>query len=266
MKKEIFLSYLRPITYLRKMKKFSLLLISILCLAACSSEETNLSITGKVEGLKKGTLYLQKIEDTTLVSIDSIKVEGDPAFTFETFIESPQVYYLYLDKVDGSEYNDRITFFAEPGEMTINTSLKNFEANAVVEGSKNQEKLAEYRKMMKRFNDRNLELIQANLRAQQEENEEAMQAANDEYEGLIKRRYLYTVNFAINNKNMEVAPYLAISEVYDANIKYLDTIYTSLTPEIKESKYGQSLSEFLKERRKMEKLNEVAGESSEENL
>ncbi|WP_424494586.1 DUF4369 domain-containing protein [Salinimicrobium sp. GXAS 041] len=248
------------------MKKFSLFLISILCLAACSSEETNLSINGKVEGLKKGTLYLQKIEDTTLVSIDSVKVEGDPVFNFETYIESPQVYYLYLDKVDGSEYNDRITFFAEPDEMTINTSLKNFEADAVIEGSKNQEKLADYRKMMKRFNDRNLELIQANLQAQQEENEEAMQAANEEYEGLIKRRYLYTVNFAINNKDMEVAPYLAISEVYDANIKYLDTIYKSLSPEIKDSKYGQSLSEFLKERRKMEKLNEVSSESSEENL
>ena len=71
----------------------------------------------------------------------------------------------------------------------------------------------------------------------------------EQYENLLKRRYLYTVNFAINNKDYEVAPYLAISEVYDANIKYLDTIYNSLTPKVKESKYGRSLQEFLKERR-----------------
>ena len=248
------------------MKNFSLLFITILFLTACSNEETNLKINGKVQGLKKGTLYLQKIEDTALVSLDSVKIEGDPSFTFETNIESPQVLYLYLNKVDGSKLDDRITFFAEPGEMVINTSLENFETDAVVEGSKNQEKLMEYRKMMKRFNDRNLELIQANLEAQQEQNQEAMQSTNEEYDNLIKRRYLYTVNFAINNKDMELAPYLAISEVYDANIKYLDTIYKSLTPEIKDSKYGQSLSAFLKERREMEKLNEMAEDTSEENL
>lgn len=246
------------------MKKLSLLFIILFCLAACSSEETNLTINGKVEGLKKGTLYLQKIEDTALVTIDSVTVKGDPSFTFETNIESPQVLYLYLNKVDGSKLDDRITFFAEPGEMVINTSLNNFETDAVVEGSKNQEKLMEYRKMMKRFNDRNLELIQANLEAQQQNNEEAIDSTNNAYDNLTKRRYLFTVNFALNNKDMEVAPYLAISEVYDANIKYLDTIYKSLTPEVRESQYGQSLSDFLEERRKMEKINEEAEIPSEE--
>lgn len=246
------------------MKKLSLLFIILFCLAACSSEETNLSINGKVEGLKKGTLYLQKIEDTALVTIDSVTVKGDPSFTFETNIESPQVLYLYLNKVDGSKLDDRITFFAEPGEMVINTSLNNFETDAVVEGSKNQEKLMEYRKMMKRFNDRNLELIQANLEAQQQKNEAAIDSTNNAYDNLTKRRYLFTVNFALNNKDMEVAPYLAISEVYDANIKYLDTIYKSLTPEVRESQYGQSLSDFLEERRKMEKINEEAAIPSEE--
>lgn len=248
------------------MKKFSILLISILCLAACSGEETNLTINGEVKGLKKGTLYLQKIKDTTLVSLDSVKIDGDPTFSFETFVESPQVMYLYLNKVDGTRFDDRITFFAEPGEMNIKTSLKNFEVDAVVEGSRNQEKLMEYRKMMKRFNERNLELIQANLTAQQEQNSEEMEATNAEFENLTKRRYLYTVNFAVNNKDMEIAPYLAISEVYDANIKYLDTIYSSLTPEVKESMYGQSLSDFLKERRELEKLNEVAEDTPTENL
>lgn len=242
------------------MKKISLILIVFCCLFACSKQESNLTINGRVQGLKKGTLYLQKIEDTSLVTIDSVVVTGDPTFRFETYLESPQVLYLYLNKVDGTELDDRILFFAEPGEMSINTTLENFEGDAVVEGSKNQEKLMEYRKMIQRFNSKNLDLIKANFEAQKENDEELAQSTLDEYNSLVKRRYLFTVNFALNNKDLELAPYLAISEVYDANVKYLDTIYKSLTPEVRDSKYGQNLEEFLKQRRELEKTNEETEE------
>lgn len=243
------------------MKKLGLLLLAITCLTACSNEEKNLSIYGKVQGLKKGTLYLQKIEDTSLVTLDSVLVNGKEDFKFETYIDGAQVLYLYLNKVDNNQYDDHVLFFAEPGEMGINTTLKNFEADAVVEGSKNQEKLMEYRKMMQRFNSKNLELIKSNLLAQQKEDKVSMDSTARAYENLIKRRYLFTVNYALNNKDMEVAPYLAISEVYDANIKFLDTIYNSLTPKVKDTKYGKSLEDFLKERKAAENQ-EIPSEST----
>jgi len=43
-----------------------------------------------------------------------------------------------------------------------------------------------------------------------------------------------------------------LSEVYDANVKYLDTVYKSLTPKIKDSKYGIALESFIQERKKSE--------------
>lgn len=235
------------------MKRLGLFIVALCLMVACSKEEKNLLIEGKVQGLKKGTLYLQKIEDSTLVTIDSVVVNGNENFAFETFTDGVQVMYLYLHKKDNSIYDDRIMFFAEPGEMVINTTLKNFEVDAIVEGSENQKKYVEFQTMMQKFNNRNLELIQKNLEAQQEQNMENMDSTSKEFESLLKRRYLFTVNFAVNNKDMELAPYLAISEVYDANIKYLDTIYKSLTPEVKDSRYGKSLEEFLKERRELEK-------------
>ena len=237
------------------MKKFAFLLVALFCLGACSTEESNLTITGKVQGLKKGTLYLQKIEDTTLVTLDSVQVKGDPSFAFKTNLEGPQILYLYLNKVDGSIYDDRVPFFAEPGEMMVNTTLQNFETDVVVEGSENQKKLAEYRQMMQRFNTRNLELIQSHLEARKESDTDKAAAAEQEYDQLLKRRYLFTVNFAINNKDMELAPYLAISEIHDANVKYLDTIYQSLTPKVKESMYGKSLQDFIAQRKEAENKN-----------
>ncbi len=238
------------------MKKISFLLLIILSIAACSDKENNLLVKGQVKGLKKGTIYLQKIEDTLLINVDSVNIDGDANFELGDYLKSPQIMYLFLDKVDNTVYNDRIEFFAEEGEVTINTTLKNFEVDAKVVGSANQEKLMEYRKMMQRFNDKNLELIQKNFEAQRDENEELILSTNQDFDKLLTRKYLYTVNYAMNNKDLEIAPYLALSEVFDANIKYLDTIYTSLTPEVRKSKYGKELKSFLKVRRKNEKLEE----------
>ncbi|WP_034921453.1 DUF4369 domain-containing protein [Gillisia sp. CAL575] len=238
------------------MKKISFLLLIFLSITACSDKENNLFVKGHVKGLKKGTIYLQKIEDTLLINVDSVMIDGDANFELGDYLESPQIMYLFLDKIDNTEYNDRVEFFAEEGEVTINTTLKNFEVDAKVVGSANQQKLMDYKKMMQRFNDKNLELIQKNFEAQRDENEELIISTNKDFDKLLTRKYLYTVNYAMNNKDLEIAPYLALSEVFDANIKYLDTIYTSLTPEVKKSKYGKDLKSFLKERRKNEKIQE----------
>lgn len=238
------------------MKKLSFLLVILISITACTKKESNLLVKGNVVGLKKGTIYLQKIVDTALVNVDSIVIQGDSNFELEDFITSPQIMYLFLDKVDNSEYDERIEFFAEEGEVAINTTLKNFAVDAKVSGSANQTKLLEYREMMSRFNEKNLELIQNNFEAQRDNDEELMIRTNTEYDRLLSRRYLFTVNFAVNNKDLEIAPYLALSEVFDANIKYLDTIYNSMTPHVQKSKYGKDLKEFLKERRKTEKLEE----------
>ncbi|TBW28382.1 DUF4369 domain-containing protein [Gramella sp. KN1008] len=244
------------------MKKLALLLLILIGITACSEKESNLTVTGTVKGLKKGTLYLQKIEDTLMVNVDSMVVDGDPAFTLEAYIDSPQMMYLYLEKVDNNRFDDRIDFFADKGEITINTNLEKFETEAKIVGSANQEKLMEYRKMMSRFNNQNLDLIKESFEAEKAEDEERLMEVDKKYDRLLKRKYLYTVNFAVNNKDLEIAPYLALSEVFDANIKYLDTIYTSLSPKVKKSKYGEELKKFLKERREQEKLEEKVEEQS----
>ncbi len=216
-------------------------------LLSCS-KSGNFVLSGKVNGLRKGVLYLQKVEDTVLVNLDSMVVEGDPDFELYADIKEPQVLYLTLDKVDASDYDDRILIFAEPGEMTLNTSLKNFQSQAAITGSENQLKLDEYNKVLRRFNDENLNLIKKSFEVRKEENEDSIIFYDEKIQNLIKRRYLYTVNFAMNNKTFEVAPYLAVTEIFDANVKYLDTIYKSLEPKIRRSKYGKVLKDYIEER------------------
>ena len=210
-------------------------------------------VSGKVDGLRKGTLFLQKILDSTLVNVDSIVINGEPEFEFRTEIESPEIYYLYLTKDDGDTLNDRIMFFAEKGEITINTLLKTFESSAKVSGSKNQELLQEYRKIARQFNAKNLEYIKAYISAAKSSNDSnSLDSIQKAMDNLLKRRYLYALNFASSNGDNVIAPYIALTEVSDANIKFLDTVASKLTEEVKLSKYGKLLINLISQRKEIE--------------
>ena len=223
-------------------------IISLLIVSSCAKDNSNFILKGTIKDLKKGTIYLQKVEDTLLVSIDSLKINGDSQFVLHAYLEGPEVLYLKLDKQ--GEDSGLIPFFADQGITEINTTLKNFFADAKISGSKQQEKLEEYKSIMSKFKDQNLDLIKNNLEAHKSQDSLEIDSSLKAYNNLIVRRYLYTINFAINNKDNEIAPYLAISEIPDANIRYLDTINNSLLPEIKTSKYGKELQNLIEQRKK----------------
>ncbi len=222
-------------------------ILSVLISCGSGDTENTMTVTGNVKGLKKGTLYLQHIPDSILVTIDSLQVEGNGNFSFKTELESPEIFYLYLNKEDANDVNDRITFFGEPGVITIETSWNTFDLNATIKGSKTQKKLEEYQKIMSRFNMKNLELIQnANNQemALDSVQLDSMQKLSNKN---LQRGYAFALNFALSNKNSFIAPYIALAEVSDANVIYLDSIYNSLTPEVVDSKYGKKLKTYLAE-------------------
>ena len=198
-------------------------------------------VSGNIDGLKKGTIYLQKQQDSIILSIDSILLEGNSNFKLETKINEPDIYYLYLDKNDGDSLNDIITFFGNNGEINIKTSLKNFDSSYEISGSKNTELLQEYFSIIRKFNLQNLDLLEIFYKAQIENNQAKIDSVNTQIENLIKRKYLYTLNFATNNSEFEISPYLAVSQIADANQEFLLKLYDTLSEKIKNSKYGKIL-------------------------
>ncbi|MEJ1223923.1 DUF4369 domain-containing protein [Sediminicola sp. 1XM1-17] len=235
------------------MKKILFLAVIGIFMISCGGDsEQTMTVSGNVKGLKKGTLYLQKIQDTTLVSIDSLTMEGDGNFEFKTELESPEVFYLYLTKEDNNDINDRITFFGEPGNITIDTSWDTFDTKAKIEGSETHKKLEEYRGVMSKFNTRNLEYLKFTFDPQIRKDSMALDSVKKLSDKNILRGYLYALNFALNNRNSYISPYIALTEVPDANTKYLDSINNSLSPEVANSKYGKELKKYLEEIKKSE--------------
>lgn len=227
-------------------------LFCILFLTACSEKKStkNFILTGNIKGLKKGTLYIQRMNDTVFVPIDTIAINGDSHFKSEFDLQSPEMLYLFLDRGVTNSVDNNITFFAEKGTMNIETSLDFFTADAKITGSKNQELYDEYRKVVSRYVDQDLTLIQKKFNALKDKKEEEVKAIEEQQKSILKRKYLYTTNFAVNHADYEIAPYVALAEIYDINLKYLDTIQKSMSPKVAKSLYGKKLTDFIAARKK----------------
>lgn len=233
------------------MKKVCLALVTLIVLTSCSNNEQSkdLTLTGTIKGLKSGTVYIQKYQDTSLVVLDSIKIDGNSTFESHLDLTEPEMLYIVLDRGITTTIDNSLLIFAEPGKIDVQTDLKHFYANAKVTGSKNHELYVNYMKMNSKYNDQLHDLLQLdmdNFKAGKETNSpDIIEKRNL----VLKKKYLAAINFAVNHKEYEIAPFVALSEISDANIKYLDTISKSLTPKVSSSKYGKMLGDYIEMRK-----------------
>ena len=226
------------------MKKIFTLLVLTLFIASCSSKkEGNMIVNGQIKGLKKGTLYLQKMKDTLLVSVDSVKLVGNDTFVLTDNIDAPELYFLTFD---ANTRDKRILFFGEKGTITINDDVNTFGYQPEITGSKNQTILETYNKVKMKFQNERLEFVKKNFDAQKAKDQELVEQLAKEYQKLTKRRVLYTTNFALNHTDSEVAPYIALTEMYDASLQMLDTVNNSLSERVKNTKYGKRFQKYVK--------------------
>ncbi|MDA9337766.1 DUF4369 domain-containing protein [Flavobacteriaceae bacterium] len=231
------------------MKKV-LVVCLLLLIVACSQEKElgNMVVQGKIKGLKKGTLYLQKMRDTVVVSVDSIRLFGEDTFTLTDNITSSEMYFLNLDQNQST-----LSFFGEKGTITINDQIEKFGVAPLIEGSSNQKVLEDYKEVAKKFQGKQLDLLVANLQAQKDNDLETSQSLRKQAEKQRLKKYIYTINFALNHADTEAAAYITLTELVNANIKYLDSINNSLSEKVQQSYYGKKLADFVSTIKETEK-------------
>jgi len=222
----------------------------LLLIVACSKEKElgNMVVQGKIKGIKKGTLYLKKMRDTLIVSVDSIRLFGKDSFTLTDNITSPEMYFLTLDQNQST-----LSFFGEEGNITVNDQIEKFGISPRIEGSNNQKILEKYKEVANKFQDKQLDLLAANMQAQIDSDIETSQSLRKQAEKQNLKKYIFTINFALNNSDTEAAAYITLTELVNANVKYLDSINNSLTKKVKQSYYGEKLAEFIKNIKETEK-------------
>jgi hypothetical protein len=213
--------------------------IIVFLIFSCSKNEKkgNLTVKGTVKGFQLGTLKIKRLEKDSLITIDSIKIDGQEHFMFQTNIDEPQVMVLELPEVkDG-----RLSFFAAPGDtIKIFTYVESFGINPIIKGGTNQTAKNEYDKMIRQFNNKEMDLFKARFEASKQHLLKEADSLGKSLENLKRKRALYTLNFIFRHKNQAIAPYLAMMNFYD-NPKILDTIYKSLPENLKSIYYSKEI-------------------------
>ncbi len=231
------------------MKKIIIACVVSLIAFSCSGKKKgNMIVKGEIKGLKKGTLYLQKMVDTVLVSADSVKLFDENKFELSDDVNSPVMYYLTFK--NGTNEPKRLMFFGEKGEITINDNIEEFGFKPTITGSENQKVMDNFNKINHQFKMKRLDFIAKDIEARAKKDSVMMDSLDKAYKKMIRKRFLYTTNFAVSNADTEAAPYIALSELFDANLYLLDTINNSLTDKIKSSDYGKRLQKFVDEIKK----------------
>lgn len=234
------------------MKNTIFALLSALIIVSCSDKksDSNTHITGKIKGFTNGMLYLQKMNDTVLVTIDSVKMQSDSNFKFDFDLDSPEMMYLVINRGVTNSIDNSLPIFIEPGTIQVDTELKYFYANAKITGSKNNDLFKEFQKINTKFRSQELEISKERYDAVRFNRLKDLDSIDKKLASTVVRRYLYAINFALNNKDYEVAPYVALSELTNANPKYLDSLQRAMPKKVAESKYGKLFTAFVAEQKK----------------
>ena len=198
-----------------------------------------------VKDLKKGTLYLERVQDSILVAVDSMQITQEKPIVLEADLNHPELFYVLLDRNKADDFDNRIPFFGEAGNISIKTTLEGYVTKAEVVGSPTQDIFNSYNKVISQFNNEELDLLAAYLQAQISQNSDSLALLEKQSTNLAKRKILFTANFAVNNRTSVIAPYLALYNLTSDSKSLLDTIAASMSDDVRNSSYGKQLRDYL---------------------
>ena len=218
-------------------------ILFLLFIIGCVDNSQKSTINLDVKGLKKGTLVLKKLSDSSFVKLDSFIVNSGDKINFSVLLDQPEMLFIDLKLNEGSDIKT-LNFFAEKSKMDIVTNLENFGYELVVKGSKNDSIYRNYISLNKKFNDQKLDLFKRSFEKSKSNDLDSLKIIEDLVVNINKRQFLHNANFAVRNSEFELSPYIALTDLYESK-KILDTIYKSLSARIKNSKYAKQLKSII---------------------
>jgi len=115
-----------------------LLLLSIVLITVSCGKKDNYTISGKIEGGAGKTVYLNKLLPTSLLFVDSAKMDQSGAFKLKGKVSEPTFFLL---KLAGNNF---VTLLVDSTEnVTVAGTYQGFAGDYTVKGSDNSDKVRE---------------------------------------------------------------------------------------------------------------------------
>lgn len=213
-----------------------LILISAIIVSCSAPEASNkMTLNGSIKEAYSGNVELLKRADGDWVKLDSAVVENG-TFLMSAEISFPEMFYI------GIEGQNRYTaFFAEPGEITVNTSLEDYK-NPEVIGSESHTEYAAFNEKMQLFNDMYSDLNTQYKEAKDAGDDTKVEALELEYESIDAQMKQFILDNALSNPKSVVAAYTVNRNAYYFDETDLEPVVNNFDPAIQESTYVKSLT------------------------
>ncbi|MDC6351444.1 TlpA disulfide reductase family protein [Zeaxanthinibacter sp. PT1] len=225
------------------MKKYTLVLLSVLGLVACNSEPDGFTINGELKGeIEDGTMvFLKKTnEQNQPVDVDTAQVK-DGNFSFKGKAGEPEIHYVFIDNIRGN-----IPVIIEEGEIEVEAQ-KDSLPFAEVEGTLQNDLFGDFLDASRELSRKAMSMNEDMRAATAKKDTVVMNSLREEYFELQEEAKNFEISFAEENPNSLISALiiekgLTTGSLADNKAK---TMYDALTEEIKNTRVGMRIKEKL---------------------
>jgi len=180
-----------------------LLIISLFFFQFCENNQSNFNFTinGKIENYDFSSIYLFKIENDSIVDLDSCTVENQK-FKFAGKCELPELYYISDNK-----FENYFSIFIENSKMEFYSKTSNFE-DAELTGSESQQKFLEFVDNISVY-DHKLISIKKQYQTIDSLNILELKNLDSSFLAIKDERLKFIKNYIYQNNNSNVSAYIA---------------------------------------------------------
>lgn len=223
------------------MKKvlFALAIFSLIfaCNQQNNNEQSGYTINGTIAAYDSGYVYLQKVNDGELTSVDSM-ICAEGKFTFKGSVDFPEMYYLTF-----GDRRHMAGIFLENSDILINAQLDSLD-DIKITGSKAQDEYKQYKDELHPFDNKMKDLYKQYSDAEKAGNKVLMDQIDSLYETLYEDKLTFVKNYIGNHNKSVVIPYILNRELsYSLDVNELDSMVNLLDSTLNPSSYVKTLKE-----------------------
>lgn len=211
------------------MKKLFVLFVAAILAVSCSNEPKYI-LSGELEGITEGQVFLQKRESGEMVKLDSAIIENGIFEIIGGAVDYPEMYYLMVEGNTGYKM-----LFVENQKISLNGHVDSL-FDASVEGSVTNSEYDSFNKGLEPYYDKNSEIYQKVKAAREAGDEEMADELNKQREVIFDEIKEYQMSFIKSNPGSYASPTILRSVIYGMGGEELESHINELEPEIRETK------------------------------
>lgn len=216
----------------------SLLLVCMIMISCGGKKETGYKLSGTVKGADTGLIYLQKMDSTAWVIIDSARISNS-TFSFAGSLLLPEKHKLMIR---GLPYTYSV--FLENGDINV---VVNADSTAKIEisGSSSQDLLDQFIAKTDSVQQKMNDLDNEYSRADSIGDTLSLKKIEEQFTQMDQDIKTMILAFAKNNGNSVISSYVVIQNAYRFELPELELVYSGLDSAILSSVYAKAMNKRI---------------------